>query len=48
MYDVSRLQEPRPSLPEQKIRKAKKSALAAAGAVFWLLEVLETNRNEIV
>jgi len=34
-------------LPEQKIRKAKKPDLAAAGAVFWLSEFLGTDRNEI-
>jgi hypothetical protein len=34
-------------LPEQKIRKAKKPALATAGAVFWLSAFLEADWNKI-
>jgi len=46
--DAIRLHEPWFSVTEQKIRKAKKLALAAAGAVFWLSEFPQTDRNGIV
>jgi len=48
MYDFSHQKKSGFSPIEQKIRKAKKPDLAAAGAVFWLSEFLETNWNELV